>query len=59
MSRLLKKAWPALLFVAINLGIAATPASAGFDNDVCTDEEGQVTQCCSWCLWFCDCDILL
>ncbi len=59
MSRILKKAWPALLFVAVNLGIAATPASAiGWDNDACVDGEGWTVQCCSWCLIFCECDIL-
>ncbi len=60
MLRLLKKTWLVLLFVAVNLGIAATPASAiGWDNDTCTDAEGTLTQCCTWCLWFCECDILL
>jgi hypothetical protein len=47
--------WIVVLAILVNLGLAS-PAAAGWDNDVCY-QGGKAVPCCSSCSFFCTCDI--
>lgn len=49
--------WILALAVLVNLGIASR-AEAALDNATCEDPEtGDVFPCCTWCTFFCHCDL--
>lgn len=48
-----------LAFVLVNLALAAVPADAGWDTDICgTDDPTVVKLCCVKCAFFCNCYFL-
>ena len=52
----IRRNWLLVLFVLVNAAMA-TPAAAGLDNDFCQDGDGGIVQCCTGCLFFCNCTL--
>lgn len=52
----LKRNWYLVLFIIVNLSIAA-PAGAMLKDDLCSTSEGGVFGCCTYCMFFCGCDV--
>jgi hypothetical protein len=45
--------------ILVNLGIAASQASAGLKNNICYDGEDEPRECCTPCILFCSCDVVV
>ena len=45
--------------ILVNLVIAADHASAGFKNGLCSDGEGGAVACCTYCVFFCECTVIV
>ena len=55
-ARFVAEHWFLVTALAVNLAIAAPVGAVRYDDDTCLTQDGTaIEECCTECLFFCDC----